>query len=1449
MLQLYDSKCDVNKVKIKIEGLTKYKDYKIESVLDTGDKTLSFSYPSAFSSNILEECYIRNETDEFVIKETKDDGKWKSVVAVMNVEDLEGKAWEYFDSTNQSIERCLDLVLVGTGWTAKIISNIDKERTVRKTNCSSWDLIQEVKKVYRVELEFDTINKIVKVYDKIGTKKGTYFIDSLNLKELEVETNSYDYFTKIIALGKGNIRVELVDNQYSDKIKTLIWKDEKYTNIVALTEDARLKLNELSKPYKSYRAKIIDLASINEKYKNIVDYKLGDTIVLISKGLKIKEEQRIVKITEYPDDPMKNDCEMANTTLSFKDLQKEFKDSSNTVSNITEDNGKISEKAIKEAVDKITIDKVSTNDFIAVEGRIGKLEVSKLNANEANIEFANINKAIANKIEVTDLIAKKIDFKVASGEVLDLQVLLSKFITGENGQFLSLTSDNVVIDNSVIKDLIASNISVSDLKAGNIDSNRFNIVGSSGNLLIKDNTIQIKDSNRTRVQIGKDASNDYNMYVWDSTGKLMFDATGLKADGIKSKIIRDDMISDTANINGAKINISSLITEVNKDTNTQVIKASKVAFDSTGQSLEVNFSSLKNNVDSKESRNLALKTNIPVTFTGNNTVNQVGPLYNIDGLKIINKIVTVSFDFSKSEGASGVFRIQSGASHWSFIIPSQNIASMPNRIIKTVIVPVNGDKTFSRIEYRLDNAIGTFTISNLKVELGENLNPLWTQAPEDVNSKIEANTTAITATQEDIETLVKNTTIEKDGQNIQLKDAYTNFTQEYDTFKFNVSNTYTTKTETSALGNLINQNKQSIRCNDLGTKINYSRFDYQDLGEIYLHGFDDNNNPSDINGKIYWSGKAIIVPKGMINPNSDCVIGGDIYLFMNVTNQTVVMGTWYDSAIKSWKYKMFIGGTSTGTLNPTNEHVAIGIINMKDAESFNYAYLFETPQSLKALTVGSMDILTRMNSTELKITDSAITASVSNAINAGTAAITTTQFVMDKRGLEVNHSNVFTKTRLDAEGLYILDENGDTIASLASKETWTELKADKVFANNIENIYEGAANLYVDHNANNIIRDGSINYPFTSFYQLMIFLSSTPIINKTININVITNSNVDEQLSLSGLKGYGSLNIYFNKNFILRGKGNYDYAVQMANIDISVKINGGRTTYNSNDGAYFVGSKNGMMFVNCKFVQVEYLCINSLIYGVGFINTNGYTFSIDFCDTPNAIANTGANVHDESSCGNCTSNYISIRAGITTYGGEGNGYKPQGSIKEQSGKVFEISPRASTGSFRTKPPAPTTIDTYQSFSFSDYGYYSDLYGNWNPNGKSIYQGNWGYGNNRGVFTFNNISISSFLSGATILDGSTITLQRENAGGYSGPQTVYLYGTTHTSAGGSEPPATKYYTGLGTLAWGESKTFNLPKVFVQDLKSGVIKSVMLYTSDGSNYIKFSPVCTLRLKVNK
>lgn len=828
MLQLYD------KNKNKLKGLTKYKDYCIESVLKTGDKTLSFLYPSKFIDGIVEEGYIRNKTDEFVIKEMADRGDWTSIKAQMNVEDLEGKAWEHFNTTEQTIENCLNLACAGTGWTVQV-NNVSKKRTVKKTNCSSWDLIQEAKKIYRVEIEFDTLNKIIYVKEKQGQDKGVYFSDEINLKALDIESNSYDFYTKIIAIGKENIKVEVENFQYSNKVKTLIWKDERYTVLENLREDATAKLQELSKPRKSYSADVIDLANLNSKYKNILNYKLGDTITLIYKDKKIREKQRIVKIVEYPDEPERNSCEIANTTLDFIDIQKEFQDTADTVNNITEDNGTISEEAIKVTVKNLTIDKADINSLNAAVARIGTLEATKANITELNAVNAKITNLQVNKAEITDLIAGNIKFDVATGGTLDLQTLLSKFVTGENGQFLNLTTDNVTISNALIKDVIAKSISVEDLKTGNIDSNRFNIAGTDGNLLIKDNTIQIKDSTRIRVQIGKDASGDYSMYVWDKQGNLMFDALGLKSSAIKDKIIRDDMVADNANINGSKLNISSLITEVNKD-NTQTLKASRISFDSTGQSLEVSFNSLKSNVDNMEigGRNLQGNADFNKPLSGtwrydaqfmsineeilcdgyksvkilrtNATTTSTRYLYTGGGVipAKYGEEFTMSFMYYIPEDVSqeidGTFR----AGVWFYKDGNAGAGStrknLENEIVKgkwiKVVVTGKAKDVYTKsvaFVIGFDKNCEVY-ISKPKLERGNKATD-FTVAPEETDEKIEANTTAISIAQGKIEGLIKESSITK-GDVTTLKDNYTSIKATVDGINTTVAS------HTSSIGNL-----------------------------------------------------------------------------------------------------------------------------------------------------------------------------------------------------------------------------------------------------------------------------------------------------------------------------------------------------------------------------------------------------------------------------------------------------------------------------------------------------------------------------------------------------------------------------------------------------------------------------------------------------------------------
>ena len=105
----------------------------------------------------------------------------------------------------------------------------------------------------------------------------------------------------------------------------------------------------------------------------------------------------------------------------------------------------------------------------------------------------------------------------------------------------------------------------------------------------------------------------------------------------------------------------------------------------------------------------------------------------------------------------------------------------------------------------------------------------------------------------------------------------------------------------------------------------------------------------------------------------------------------------------------------------------------------------------------------------------------------------------------------------------------------------------------------------------------------------------------------------------------------------------------------------------------------------------------------------------------------GSNVCDNDSCGNCTNAFYSVNGSTIMYGNVAdNGYKPVGASIKAGGNVVYLGNRADKASFRNPPPKPTTSNQYKDFSFSDYGYYSEGYGNWNSIGyKTIYQGNWG----------------------------------------------------------------------------------------------------------------------------
>lgn len=319
--------------KRRIGILSGFKDRAITTTLDSGDKELTFEYPAsgALVDLLKEEYYIRTKTDEFVLKAVEKGEQFNRYTAVLNVEELEGAVFPYgFESDEQTIQVCLEFAFEGTGWHVGACT-VTKKRTIdEQESVTAWDVLQKCLTTYRCECIIHSLTKTIDIYNRIGSARGCYFIEGLNLRKISLKSDTYDFYTRIYPIGKDGITPEwligkdYIDNfQYSSKIKAYVWKDERYTNTTSLVEDATAKIEEMSRPYKAYTAEVVDLAKASEEYKDILSYGIGDTVTLVSKKTRTKEKQRIVKITEYPEQPEKNTVEISNARKTFAEIQKE----------------------------------------------------------------------------------------------------------------------------------------------------------------------------------------------------------------------------------------------------------------------------------------------------------------------------------------------------------------------------------------------------------------------------------------------------------------------------------------------------------------------------------------------------------------------------------------------------------------------------------------------------------------------------------------------------------------------------------------------------------------------------------------------------------------------------------------------------------------------------------------------------------------------------------------------------------------------------------------------------------------------------------------------------------------------------------------------------------------------------------------------------------------------
>lgn len=313
MLRIYDT--DYN----YIGRLDSYKDIYTEEELATGLRRLHFRAPCLpeMYELLQEEFYVETKDYNYVIKEVNYTGNsFFEVWAAANIEDIVGSVFRVFDFFQSRLSLAYEYCLQKTAWTVDYHATDRGGVTYQLANTNAIEMLYYIANDYQQELWFDTKHQVLHVYDKMGRNLGAYYSNELKLKSLQKQSSTYDFATVLIPIGKDGLTIRNINNQrdylenfqYCDKYIEKLWINEEYDVAEKLRAAAEIYLDEISQPRGSYHLKVAELGK---------DVALGDEIMLVDKIKRIKQKQRVVKLTRYPNAPENDSLEISNLQEDF----------------------------------------------------------------------------------------------------------------------------------------------------------------------------------------------------------------------------------------------------------------------------------------------------------------------------------------------------------------------------------------------------------------------------------------------------------------------------------------------------------------------------------------------------------------------------------------------------------------------------------------------------------------------------------------------------------------------------------------------------------------------------------------------------------------------------------------------------------------------------------------------------------------------------------------------------------------------------------------------------------------------------------------------------------------------------------------------------------------------------------------------------------------------------
>lgn len=645
-----------------------------------------------------------------------------------------------------------------------------------------------------------------------------------------------------------------------------------------------------------------------------------------------------------------------------------------------------------------TKNKNSFNSSGSMSNKLNRVVTEVAIVNKAFIDYANINDA-----NIKNLQAETAKIHNLEVETANINNILAGNIGSGSIQTIHLTGKNVVIDNAVIKSAMIDSLDLSKLNAGTISTNKFRITSDNGEIEIVGATQQFKDkNNKVRIQMGQDTQGNFNFILRGADGTTtLIDHTGIKEKAIADDLIKSNMVAADA-IGEKQINYSSLITGLNKDDNTSLIKASKVAIDLTGQSLDVAFSSLKSNLDNMEIGGVNLF--VKKTATKNKYLNSLGVE--------VDETHWFYTDYIDVEGmkniiASGYVNLGSAPSTCFYNSNKEFVSGLSNKgqsLSSLLTIP----EGISYIRFSCD--IRGF--ETLKLEQGTK-STVYSPSPEDIDQVTQSLQTQINANIKGIETLVKDTTIKQGDSTVKLQDFYSSFIQtkgeisqkvtqaEIDSSinKIKIGSTNLLRntgiekdTSYFSLANGVTRDT-SVKC--LGT----NTFKYDISGSTADVWCSANPTPVDVvEGEQYSASGYINIASAAINNTATFQL--EIQWYDASGKRILTNGVTVDRSIRN-KWQLIKCEGKVAPVGAVKANCRIWV--QRNGMCWVGRLQLEKGTKCSDWSSSPRDTEQRVNSVEQKITATEITTTITEAINAGTNSFTTMQFVLDKNGATIKN--------------------------------------------------------------------------------------------------------------------------------------------------------------------------------------------------------------------------------------------------------------------------------------------------------------------------------------------------------------------------------------------------------------------------------------------------------------